>query len=242
MMAGHAPGTCHCCAHAAAEEGANRAGLEAIRYRIDTFATFRRTMLEAIARQPALARLTTRLSDDFSITLLELWAVVGDVLTFYQEPIANEAFLRTATQRDSVLRLARMLDYRLGIGLAAQARIDFAADDGKSVRIPAALRLMSVPEQDQVPQIYETIESIVAEARLNAVRVFPPPTGLNPLARGAASAVILAAPDKFAANDKLLFFDRHGIEEKSVADITTVEAARVMAWSPPVQSALLDPD
>lgn len=241
-MAAHAPGTCHCCAHAAAEEVANRAGLEALRYRIDTFATFRRTMLEAIARQPALARLTTRQSDDFSITLLELWAVVGDVLTFYQERIANEAFLRTATQRDSVLRLARMLDYRLGVGLAAQARTAFTADDGKSVRIPTALRLMSVPEQDQIPQIYETIESIIAEARLNEVRVFPLPAGINPLARGATSAVVLAAPEKLAPNDKVLFFDRRTIEEKSATSVTTVEEARLAAWLPAVQSELFHPD
>ena len=63
------------------------------------FATFRQAMLEAIARQPALARLTTRESDDYAITLLELWAAVGDVLTFYQERIANESFLRTAVYR-----------------------------------------------------------------------------------------------------------------------------------------------
>ncbi len=50
-------------------------------------------MLESLARAEALAGLTARRSDDFAITLLELWAAVGDVLTFYQERYANEAFL-----------------------------------------------------------------------------------------------------------------------------------------------------
>ena len=80
---------------------ANRPGLTAIAYRIGTFAAFREAMLEAIARQPALQGLTTRQSDDPGITLLELWAAVADVLTFYQERIANEAFLRTAIERGS---------------------------------------------------------------------------------------------------------------------------------------------
>jgi hypothetical protein len=104
---------CGCCEPAApltplAVE--NRPGLSAIAYRIGTYASFRQAMLTEIARTPELARLTTRQSDDYSITLLELWAVVCDVLTFYQERYANEAFLRTASLRESVGRLARLVD------------------------------------------------------------------------------------------------------------------------------------
>jgi len=46
----------------------------------------------------------TRADDDFAIGLLDAWAVVSDVLTFYQERIANESYLRIATaERRSVL-------------------------------------------------------------------------------------------------------------------------------------------
>ncbi len=85
----------------------NRAGLSAIAYRVGTYSSFRATMLERIAPVPELAGLTTREDDDPSITVLSLWAAVADVLSFYQERYANEAFLRTATQRASVGRLAR---------------------------------------------------------------------------------------------------------------------------------------
>ena len=47
---------------------------------------------------PALAALKTRDDDDFSIALLDATAVVLDILTFYQERLANESYLRTATQ------------------------------------------------------------------------------------------------------------------------------------------------
>ena len=41
------------------------------------------------------------------------------MLTFYQERIANEAYLRTATERVSLLELARLIDYELRPGVAA---------------------------------------------------------------------------------------------------------------------------
>ena len=55
---------------------------------------------------PALALLRTRDSTDFSIALLDAWAVALDILTFYQERFANEAFLRTAVDQRSVIELA----------------------------------------------------------------------------------------------------------------------------------------
>ena len=42
-----------------------------------------------------------------------------DVLTFYQERIANEGYLRTATERRSMLELARAIGYELSPGVAA---------------------------------------------------------------------------------------------------------------------------
>ena len=59
-----------------------------------------------------LRSLTTREESDPSIALLDGWATVADVLGFYQERIANnEGYLRTATERRSVLELARLVGY-----------------------------------------------------------------------------------------------------------------------------------
>ena len=44
------------------------------------------------------------------MALIDACACVADVLTFYQERIANEGFLRTATERRSVLELAGIHD------------------------------------------------------------------------------------------------------------------------------------
>ena len=56
---------------------------------------------------PGARPLRTRDSTDFSIALLDAWAVALDILTFYQERFANEAFLRTAVDQRSVFELAR---------------------------------------------------------------------------------------------------------------------------------------
>ena len=98
--------TCGCC------EGlkpvtpvatANRPGLDALAYRVGTHATFLETMKSRLsaADYSALGGLTTRAADDPGVALLDAWATVAEVLTFYQERIANEGYLRTATERRS---------------------------------------------------------------------------------------------------------------------------------------------
>src|SRR4051812_12471936 len=87
----------------------NRPGLSAVAYRIGTYSSFREAMLEAMAHTLELAGLGTRRDDDYSITLLDLWAAVSDVLTFYTERYANEMFLRTAQQPQSLRRLAALI-------------------------------------------------------------------------------------------------------------------------------------
>ncbi len=54
------------------------------------------------------------------IALLDAWAVVCDVLTFYSERLANESYLRTATERTSLQELGKLLAYRLDPGAAAE--------------------------------------------------------------------------------------------------------------------------
>ena len=164
------PRFCRCCETPSARTPLavwNRPGLSALAYRVGTFASFREAMLEDIVRQSELAGLSTRESDDYAITLIELFAAVGDVLTFYNERIANELYLRTARERDSVLRLVRLIGYRLRPGLAANAMLDFTLDKDARTRIRKGLKVMSVPGQDERPQTFETLEEIQADARLS---------------------------------------------------------------------------
>jgi hypothetical protein len=151
---------------------------------------------------PSLSALQTRSDDDYAITLLDMWATVADILTFYQERIANEGFLRTARFRDSVLRLARLLDYQLRPGVAATTLLAFTLDRNVSLRLPVGLRVQSVPADGEKPQIFETLESILADARLNRIGVLPAPSAVNPLAKGSTSGLLTPGPAGLAAGKR----------------------------------------
>lgn len=55
---------------------------------------------------------TDRDPSDFGMLFVDLWAYMGDVLNYYIDRAAREAFLSTATQRDSVLAIANLMDYK----------------------------------------------------------------------------------------------------------------------------------
>ena len=234
------PAFCACCSAPVPRAPAditNRPGLSRIAFRIGTFATFRQTMLEAIAAEPALAGLTTRESDDYAITMFELFAAVGDVLCFYNERIANELFLRTANERDSILRLVRLIGYQLRPGLAATGLLAFSLDAGAETRIRRGLKVMSVPGQDEQPQTFETIEQIIAHGDVNALPVFAPPTPFNAFASGRASAPLAAAPEPLTQGDSIIFYGGSAIEEKKVEKRELLARGERLSFSPPVQAA-----
>lgn len=183
-MASHDESSCGCCAGVTVstpEEVRNRPGLDTADYRVGRHATFRASMLARLsgADLPALAQLRTRDSDDFTIALLDSAAAMLDVLTFYQERLANESWLRTAREPRSVRALARLIGYRPSPGVAAATHLAFTlqqapgapAQSAAPVTIPPGTRVQSVPGPDEAPQTFETTEPAEARAEWNAVPV-----------------------------------------------------------------------
>jgi hypothetical protein len=235
---------CGCCTPALLAPQAdvlNRPGLPRVRYRVGTFASFRLAMLENIVAEPRLAALTSRSEDEYAVSILELFAAVGDVLTFYNERIANELFLRTARERDSVLRLVRLIGYQLRPGLAATTLLSFALDAGEETRIRRGLKVMSIPGQDELPQTFEMIEQIVAHGDLNEAPAFAPPVALQAFRQGSVAGPIVARPDALAVGDRLLVFGGGTVEEKSVGALTAGADGERLAFAPAIQASSLWP-
>lgn len=220
----------------------NRPGLNAIAWRIGTFAGFRSAGLRRLSE--TLPALTTREGDDHAITLAELWSAMAEVLGFYQERIANEAFLRTATQRDSLRRLVRLLDYRPFAGLAAETPAAFTLAPDATLTIKPGLKLMSVPGQDEKPQIFETLETIEAEARLNRVAVAGEPVPNNAIAPGGKGGLLWAGPERIVLRDRVVLFTGGvivgGAEEREVAAASDTPHGRRVVWDRPVNAAALN--
>ena len=185
--------TCSCCVGISPETPVklfNRPGLNAIAYRVGAYHQFRESLLSALSGSaaPALHKLTTRSGDDFSIALLDAWAVASDVLTFYQERIANESYLRTATERFSVLQLARQIGYELRPGVAASTYLAFTLEDTTAVPMPLpgiakgadpmtpitildpGIKVQSVPGPNEKPQTFETIEVLQARPEWSNIK------------------------------------------------------------------------
>jgi hypothetical protein len=169
---------CGCCGGLAIETPlavTNRPGLAAIAYRIGTQARFKASMLARLSESglSALGLLKARDDDDFTIALIDAWALVLDVLTFYQERIANESYLRTAIERGSIINLARLIGYELRPGVAAATYLAFTLDSGPGapaeLTIHKAVRAQSIPGPDEKPQSFETIEAINARPEWNTL-------------------------------------------------------------------------
>ncbi len=153
---------------------ANRPGLSQLSYRIGSHASFLESMKARLSSNdfPRLAGLTTRDAEDLSIGLLDAWATVADLLTFYQERIANEGYLRSATERRSILELARLVGYKLRPGVSSSVFLAYNIDENTKVetKIPAGSRAQSVPGPDELPQSFETSEDLKARVKWNNLK------------------------------------------------------------------------
>lgn len=152
---------------------ANRPGLSALRYRVGTHATFFETMQARLSSDefPELAALKTRERNDPGLALLDAWATVGDVLTFYQERIANEGYLRTATERRSVLEQARLVGYRLRPGVASSVHLAYTIEkNSQPVEITEGARVNSIPAPGEQMQAFETSEPLEARYEWNGLK------------------------------------------------------------------------
>jgi len=142
----------------------NTPGQAAIDYRSGAYADFRHALLRAL---PGEAELTQTIGGqtiqvwrpgaegDLAVQMMEWWAYLADVLSFYNERIANEAYLGTAVLSPSVNRLIKLLGYRPRPGLGAHATLAARLSGTKAVTLPEGFKVQSKPGPGQTPQIFE---------------------------------------------------------------------------------------
>jgi hypothetical protein len=183
--AGTSSCTCGCCAGTTVETPVmeiNPPGQSSLVYRAGTWATFKQSMLARLSSSdyPALAALKTRDDDDFTVAFLDATSVVLDILTFYQERLANESYLRTAVQQQSLTELSRLIGYQPSPGVSASVYLAFtlkaatglpANPSNPAITIPQGTQVQSIPAQGQTPQMFETFTDIPAKSDWNALPV-----------------------------------------------------------------------
>ncbi|MGH2896971.1 MAG: putative baseplate assembly protein [Solirubrobacteraceae bacterium] len=86
----------------------------------------RRLLLDRLAR--TIPGWTERHIPDLMVTLVEMFAYLGDELSYYQDAVATEAYLQTARQRISMRRHGRLVGYRMHDGCHARAWVSLEVD------------------------------------------------------------------------------------------------------------------
>lgn len=153
----------------------NLPGREAIEYRVGDFTAFRHALLLS---RPGEVELPTawvpNAKGDLALQMVEWWAYLADILTFYNERIANEAYLRTADLPESVKRLISVLGYRPRPGIGARGLVAALLNAQTEMILPVGFQIQSKPGPGKQPQIFELTKETKLVAP-DAVDLDPPP-------------------------------------------------------------------
>lgn len=175
----------------------NEPGLTELSYRISDYTTSLQRLKTFLSLHrnldTGLQLLDLYADESWAIALLESWAMVMDILSFYQERIANEGYLGTATEQRSMQYLSAMIGYEPRPGVAAQAYLAFTVRQTPTAptrrsTIPAGTIVQSIPTPTQPtgrslptdpatqmvpiqrPQIFETSDDFEARLEWNMLK------------------------------------------------------------------------
>lgn len=189
-----------------------------LNYLARDYASFRSLMLDRLAL--LVPQWHERHAADAGMALVELLAFVGDYLSYQQDAVATEAYLRTARRRVSVRRHARLVDYQMHDGCNARAFVQIKTSN--DVVLPAHTQLLTLvpgtppvvaPNSaaleaaiNQGPVVFETVQ----EGRVFALHTDPMdfytwPDGRCCLAKDATRATLTGHFPNLLAGDLLVF-------------------------------------
>lgn len=152
------------------------AGPGTLRYRLDDRSTFLAAMRSALASLlPGAPARPTAAGLDPADALLDAWATIADVLSFYSERLANENYLATAIEDQSLRQLAKSVGYDPAPAVAAFVHLAFmieaTADADVGVVVPAGTSAQSTPQPGEQPQSYETLDDLTGRPSWNRLPV-----------------------------------------------------------------------
>lgn len=156
-----------------------------IDYMAKDYASFRRLLLDRLST--IMPDWKERNTADTGVALVEALAYVGDYLSYYQDAVANEAYLGTARKRVSVRRHAKLIDYPMHEGCNARVWAQLQSGSG-DIFVEKGLQLMTgldgfttriTPDSTEYdkaiarqPEVFETMHDIVICAPHNEIKLY----------------------------------------------------------------------
>lgn len=149
--------------------------LPSIDYTSRDWASLRQSMLDDAANR--LPEWTSRTSNDFGVVMIEEFAALGDMLSYYTDRLADEAYLSTARNRSSILNISETLNYRPDNGQPSRVDITVGVLPGSGrVRVPAGSQFSSAAVDGDLTSliIFETdtdlyIDQLASDVAYGAV-------------------------------------------------------------------------
>lgn len=136
--------------------------------------------------------------DDFGLGLLDVVASALHVLWLYQEAWADEGFLPSAVLDRSSHRLLAHVGYAPPLGTTATGLQHLQVKEGLTATLPPGLRLRSAPLGEDPEAHFVTLEALEADALLNELLAWLPPSDDAVVTTGAI-ADVLGTGDALAA-------------------------------------------
>ncbi|NCA84366.1 MAG: hypothetical protein EOM83_02200 [Clostridia bacterium] len=168
------------------------AGLDKLPRRIATFHEFRKALLKDIKAEEVelidsnnvlvkiipLSNWRARDKDDFGIMLLEMWAYICDSLSFYDEVVANETYLRTSLLRPNLRKLVALLGYLPRPAIGSVVELAALADGRLQLKLPEGTAFRSGAFDGNPPQVFELTEEAIIHPFANRMGIKAPHPGI----------------------------------------------------------------
>jgi len=109
---------------------------------------------------------------DFGLALIEAFAYMGDIASYYIDRVANEQFIATATQRDTILALAETYGYTPTGYKNATCFITFYNNSGTQIVLPAGTRVTGevIGETSVQTVTFSTLANATVPAAVGSTR------------------------------------------------------------------------
>ncbi len=199
----------------------NRPGQSTLNYRVGDYTSFRQALLQALPDENELRHWRPGAEGDLAVQLVEWWAYLADILTFYNERIAHQAYLRTADLPESLSRLIRLLGYRPRPGIGARGELAaLLVNPDKPLILPQGFAIQSKPGPGQQPQIFE----LNADTLITSPDTIPadPVTDDRLLPSGSTffSILLKGAVTTVKAGEELLLLKKGwmGVDDRGIPD------------------------
>jgi len=184
----------------------NPPGRGELAYRVGDYLTFCQALLFSRPNETELIHWRPNARGDLALQMVEWWAYLADILTFYNERAANQAYLRTADLPESLQRLIRILGYRPRPGIGARGTLAaLMSKPSPSFTLPQGFPIQSKPGPGKQPQIFELdADTPVSLPDAASVAAEPVSVSLNDPKAPVNSLLLQGSVSKVKVGDELL--------------------------------------